>query len=164
MELYHHGIKGQKWGVQNGPPYPLNLSRREYNDLSKRVSKSRKIKSGITKTISKSSTKNNIKKVIKDAKAPLKPTSFLNPLKPWKDIKRSVKLGNNTIKALISGAIWYKSDKQYKQNDYNLTKEILEDYGVESMEDIYAAMNQYEKENNLKVRNYDKYVREEKDE
>ena len=23
-ELYHHGIKGQKWGVQNGPPYPLN--------------------------------------------------------------------------------------------------------------------------------------------
>lgn len=23
MELYHHGIPGQKWGVQNGPPYPL---------------------------------------------------------------------------------------------------------------------------------------------
>lgn len=22
--LYHHGIKGQKWGVRNGPPYPLN--------------------------------------------------------------------------------------------------------------------------------------------
>lgn len=22
-ELYHHGIKGQKWGVSNGPPYPL---------------------------------------------------------------------------------------------------------------------------------------------
>lgn len=22
-ELYHHGIAGQKWGVQNGPPYPL---------------------------------------------------------------------------------------------------------------------------------------------
>lgn len=22
-ELYHHGIQGQKWGVQNGPPYPL---------------------------------------------------------------------------------------------------------------------------------------------
>lgn len=21
--LVHHGIKGQKWGVQNGPPYPL---------------------------------------------------------------------------------------------------------------------------------------------
>lgn len=22
--LAHHGIKGQKWGVRNGPPYPLN--------------------------------------------------------------------------------------------------------------------------------------------
>lgn len=23
-ELYHHGIKGQKWGDKNGPPYPLD--------------------------------------------------------------------------------------------------------------------------------------------
>ena len=23
-ELYHHGIKGQRWGVRNGPPYPLS--------------------------------------------------------------------------------------------------------------------------------------------
>lgn len=23
-ELYHHGVKGQKWGVRNGPPYPLS--------------------------------------------------------------------------------------------------------------------------------------------
>ena len=23
-ELYHHGIKGQKWGIENGPPYPLS--------------------------------------------------------------------------------------------------------------------------------------------
>ena len=26
MELFHHGIKGQKWGVRNGPPYPLEKS------------------------------------------------------------------------------------------------------------------------------------------
>ena len=25
-ELYHHGIKGQSWGVENGPPYPLNAA------------------------------------------------------------------------------------------------------------------------------------------
>lgn len=22
--LAHHGIKGQKWGIKNGPPYPLD--------------------------------------------------------------------------------------------------------------------------------------------
>lgn len=29
MELFHHGISGQKWGKRNGPPYPL-----DYNDHS----------------------------------------------------------------------------------------------------------------------------------
>lgn len=24
--LVHHGIKGQKWGVRNGPPYPIKRS------------------------------------------------------------------------------------------------------------------------------------------
>ena len=27
-ELKHHGIKGQKWGVRNGPPYPLDKSKK----------------------------------------------------------------------------------------------------------------------------------------
>lgn len=30
VELHHHGIKGQKWGVKNGPPYPI-----PYNKHSK---------------------------------------------------------------------------------------------------------------------------------
>lgn len=33
--LMHHGIKGQKWGVENGPPYPLN--KKEYSALEKRM-------------------------------------------------------------------------------------------------------------------------------
>lgn len=27
-ELYHHGVSGQKWGVRNGPPYPLKYTQR----------------------------------------------------------------------------------------------------------------------------------------
>ena len=30
MELYHHGINGQKWGKRNGPPYPLGKSKMSY--------------------------------------------------------------------------------------------------------------------------------------
>lgn len=29
-ELYHHGRKGQQWGVTNGPPYPLGQTNKEY--------------------------------------------------------------------------------------------------------------------------------------
>lgn len=32
-ELYHHGIKGQKWGKRNGPPYPL--SEKKHNAVVK---------------------------------------------------------------------------------------------------------------------------------
>lgn len=31
ITLAHHGIKGQKWGVQNGPPYPLGASKDTYS-------------------------------------------------------------------------------------------------------------------------------------
>lgn len=45
-ELYHHGIKGQKWGVKNGPPYPLDQevhskvvrgSKEDFSDSKKRM-------------------------------------------------------------------------------------------------------------------------------
>ena len=31
-ELYHHGIKGQKWGVRNGPPYPLGSDQKSSSE------------------------------------------------------------------------------------------------------------------------------------
>lgn len=34
--LQHHGIKGQKWGVKNGPPYPLKISRSESRKMNKK--------------------------------------------------------------------------------------------------------------------------------
>lgn len=33
FRLYHHGIKGQKWGVRNGPPYPLKQTNYTFDEL-----------------------------------------------------------------------------------------------------------------------------------
>lgn len=33
-EIYHHGIKNQKWGVRNGPPYPLERQKKFTNSSS----------------------------------------------------------------------------------------------------------------------------------
>lgn len=38
MELSHHGREGQKWGVRNGPPYPLDYKR--LSSSEKKASKS----------------------------------------------------------------------------------------------------------------------------
>lgn len=35
LELYHHGIQGQKWGKRNGPPYPLSAS--DYSSAEKKA-------------------------------------------------------------------------------------------------------------------------------
>lgn len=43
MELKHHGVKGQKWGVKNGPPYPLTKvtkgDEKSSNEIYKSLSK-----------------------------------------------------------------------------------------------------------------------------
>ena len=45
-ELYHHGILNQKWGVRNGPPYPLRGG--DYSESEKRaIYKERKKKNSI---------------------------------------------------------------------------------------------------------------------
>lgn len=44
-DISHHGIKGQQWGIRNGPPYPLNSSQgiskasyQKINDIYKSMS------------------------------------------------------------------------------------------------------------------------------
>lgn len=44
VELTHHGVKGMKWGVRNGPPYPIDRS----NDIGKLTMKKSKVMLGKT--------------------------------------------------------------------------------------------------------------------
>jgi len=70
--LIHHGVKGQKWGVRNGPPYPVSSSRK---DIMKKIPKDVVFISGSSKTQDKTSPyyrkslskglKNDINKEIK---------------------------------------------------------------------------------------------------
>lgn len=60
-ELYHHGIRGQHWGVRHGPPYPLkggSAGKRDAKTYKKRVIAWRDIynKRHIDKTISTKDT------------------------------------------------------------------------------------------------------------
>lgn len=49
--ISHHGIEGQKWGVRNGPPYPLNskaLASSVFNNANRRINK---ISSDVTSSV-----------------------------------------------------------------------------------------------------------------
>ena len=43
-EIYHEGVEGMRWGVRNGPPYPLNRAGRKALEAQKNQIKGRAIK------------------------------------------------------------------------------------------------------------------------
>lgn len=70
-ELYHHGILGQKWGVKNGPPYPLGIG--DHN--------ARENKAGWRKSLNSPRNKkdgsNNKKGMSEDTKRKLKKAAII---------------------------------------------------------------------------------------
>ena len=66
QELYHHGVKGQKWGKKNGPPYPLRAGDHSASEK----------KAGWRKSLSKGADdfKRSAKKVAKGVKTGIKTT------------------------------------------------------------------------------------------
>lgn len=64
-ELYHHGIKGMSWGVQNGPPYPLD--RQVHNKVVKASKEERKAEK-LAKKAEKAKAKQEAKQLKADTK------------------------------------------------------------------------------------------------
>lgn len=60
-ELYHHGIEGQKWGVRNGPPYPLDEKDHSVREKKARKDKSNQVKSEANNKDHSGKTRTNIK-------------------------------------------------------------------------------------------------------
>lgn len=56
--LQHHGVKGQKWGVKNGPPYPLK-DKVKNDNIVERAIKSGEVKKEINREKQLRHTKSN---------------------------------------------------------------------------------------------------------
>lgn len=96
-ELYHHGILGQKWGVRNGPPYPLkqhSASERIYKDASKRVTQ-------ITKDVTSAAKKAGSKMYGLENRLKTKESISRKIDKKLKENNRSVSKSANDIKDAV---------------------------------------------------------------
>ena len=63
-ELYHHGTKGMHWGVKNGPPYPIDKSKKvaqvkKHDNIVNDAIKSGKVSKTINADKQKRHTKND---------------------------------------------------------------------------------------------------------
>lgn len=67
-ELYHHGILGMKWGVTNGPPYPLDSDISTGSRLKKIFSRDKGGKEEKNQSVNAKVIKKENKKMLKESK------------------------------------------------------------------------------------------------
>jgi len=144
--LMHHGIKGQKWGVENGPPYPLD-KKEVINDVNSAIKQTSKEVKTIGNRIYDKDVYKRLKITTKEMADISKEYSKLS-----NDIHSYIGLDNYNISPKFKKIIkkWDNSDgdvdkfinkelpklKQYqsKVNELNqknekLVNNILQDYG-----------------------------------
>lgn len=154
-ELYHHGRLGQKWGVTNGPPYPLSRSTvsQEYGRKKKRgllsSLRSRKEKKNNNPEEERSRYEANKQRVLREGSArDILP--YINELST-NDINNAV----NRLKAI--NELQKLSDAEFKKESergWNTVNSVMKKVGnvkdwtktgVELWENIDKAMKLWEK-------------------
>lgn len=121
-ELYHHGIKGQKWGVKNGPPYPLGsdvstgsrLKKRMEENVNKYYDEKRQNKEAQLRKLEKKELKNEDKqaKLSKEReKLAIKKEKVKNLIEKYSNKSYSETVGEltDTQADAISTAIWFSA-------------------------------------------------------
>lgn len=88
MDLMHHGIDGQKWGVKHGPPYPLDSSKSTGSRLKVKKKKSRAQKKEEKRQIKRKKEEEKLNTVKKKAIAFVKDTYSDNPKLEVEKIRR----------------------------------------------------------------------------
>ena len=141
--LSHHGIKGQKWGEQNGPPYPL--SARLHNMVTKgkavRAEKRREKILHDPKKLKKHS-KEFTKEEIDNAAAKIKSIQELDKLIPQKKKDRPKK---KTINEKIADNKLRRKIDKYGSTAYDLDKNS----GKFTTEELKQALERISKKNEI---------------
>jgi rRNA maturation endonuclease Nob1 len=83
--LKHHGIRGQKWGKHNGPPYPLSDAK--HNSVVKKSKRKTDVKKMSDEELEKKVRRLNLEKKYKD----LKTSDYYDKKKYASDVLKSTK-------------------------------------------------------------------------
>ena len=120
-ELYHHGIQGQKWGVRNGPPYPLGNSASPRSFIEKYSNKSYK---GSKKSWDELDTYEKINSVFLCISTGVALVRAGKAIQRWQDrrvAEKKKKANNSSVNAEYKGKV--KKEMENLTNE-ELSKEI----------------------------------------
>ena len=137
-ELYHHGIKGQKWGKRNGPPYPLGSGQASASE-KKAGWKESKFTGESKDTTKKKSWLERRREKKKDKEEKNVPVLFRNKQETMDDFNRYSQLEDRELK---DWERFYKDQNNIEKSlRYHYTKKYKEEPKQEIEKKVKEGMN-----------------------